>query len=408
MRREFFGPDGDTTPNLDRLLQETERFEHHGLDVRDRGRRRSPLAEVRPDLVVHCAAQPSHDLAAKRPFDDFDVNAVGTLNLLEAARASCPESPFVFLSTNKVYGDAPNELELVELETRYDYADPALREESTRAAGSTRRCTACSARRRPRRTSSSRSTAGTSGCRRSASAAAASPARTTPAPSCTASSPTSRGACSRAARIGSMATRASRSATTSMRRTSARRPSRSPRPASGRGLQHRRRARQLGLDSRGDRAAGGADRPHARRRVRGRGEAGRPHLLHQRPLRLRGDYPGWDVRVSLDEIFGELCARRDEPDPRHGRGGLHRLAPGRAAARGRSSVTVLDNLTTGLRENVPARRLRRRRRGRPGARRRRSFADGGFDAVFHIAGQASIRLSFAEPEVDLGPTSSEP
>jgi len=77
---------------------------------------------------VHCAAQPSHDLAARRPFDDFDVNAVGTLNLLEAARESCPESPFVFLSTNKVYGDAPNELELVELETRYDYADPGLRE----------------------------------------------------------------------------------------------------------------------------------------------------------------------------------------------------------------------------------------------------------------------------------------
>jgi CDP-paratose 2-epimerase len=105
----------------------TQRFEHHGLDVRDREGVARLLADLRPDLVVHCAAQPSHDLAAKRPFDDFDVNAVGTLNLLEAARTSCPESPFVFLSTNKVYGDAPNELELVELETRYDYADPALR-----------------------------------------------------------------------------------------------------------------------------------------------------------------------------------------------------------------------------------------------------------------------------------------
>jgi CDP-paratose 2-epimerase len=128
MRREFFGPDGDTTSNLGRLLDATERFEHHGLDVRDRAGVAHLLAEIRPDLVVHCAAQPSHDLAAKRPFDDFDVNAVGTLNLLEAARASCPESPFVLLSTNKVYGDAPNEIELVELETRYDYADPALRE----------------------------------------------------------------------------------------------------------------------------------------------------------------------------------------------------------------------------------------------------------------------------------------
>ena len=128
MRREFFGPDGDTTANLARLVGATERFEHHELDIRDREGVGRLVEDVRPELVMHCAAQPSHDLAARRPFDDFDVNAVGTLNLLEAARSSCPESPFVFLSTNKVYGDAPNELELVELETRYDYADPALRD----------------------------------------------------------------------------------------------------------------------------------------------------------------------------------------------------------------------------------------------------------------------------------------
>jgi len=128
MRLEFFGPDGDTTANLERLAAATERFEHHGLDVRDREGVARLFREVVPDLVVHCAAQPSHDLAAQRPFDDFDVNAVGTLNLLEAARAACPDSPFVFLSTNKVYGDAPNELELVELETRYDYADPDRRD----------------------------------------------------------------------------------------------------------------------------------------------------------------------------------------------------------------------------------------------------------------------------------------
>ena len=128
MRLDFFGPDGDTTANLERLVGATKRFTHHGLDVRDRAGVATLVGEVRPDLIVHCAAQPSHDLAARRPFDDFDVNAVGTLNLLEAARASCPESPFVFLSTNKVYGDAPNELDLVELETRYDYADPALHE----------------------------------------------------------------------------------------------------------------------------------------------------------------------------------------------------------------------------------------------------------------------------------------
>jgi CDP-paratose 2-epimerase len=128
MRMDFFGPDGDTSANLERLVEATERFTHNAVDVRDRAGIARLVAEVKPDLVVHCAAQPSHDLAARRPFDDFDVNAVGTLNLLEAARESCPESPFVFLSTNKVYGDAPNEVELVELETRYDYADPALRE----------------------------------------------------------------------------------------------------------------------------------------------------------------------------------------------------------------------------------------------------------------------------------------
>jgi CDP-paratose 2-epimerase len=79
---------------------------------------------LKPAAIAHCAAQPSHDLAASRPFDDFDVNAVGTLILLEAARQACPESPFVHMSTNKVYGDAPNEISLVELDTRRDYADP--------------------------------------------------------------------------------------------------------------------------------------------------------------------------------------------------------------------------------------------------------------------------------------------
>jgi CDP-paratose 2-epimerase len=127
MRRDFFGPNGDTSWNLERLRQVTRRFEHHDVDIRDRETVLRLLSEQRPGLILHCAAQPSHDLAAARPFDDFDVNAVGTLNLLEGARRTCPESPFVFLSTNKVYGDAPNELELVELETRWDYADQAYR-----------------------------------------------------------------------------------------------------------------------------------------------------------------------------------------------------------------------------------------------------------------------------------------
>jgi CDP-paratose 2-epimerase len=124
MRRDFFGEHGDTTWNLDRLRDATKRFEHHALDIRDREGIARLVADTRPALIVHCAAQPSHDLAASRPFDDFEVNAVGTLNLLEAARQSTPEAPFAFLSTNKVYGDAPNEVPLVELETRWDYARP--------------------------------------------------------------------------------------------------------------------------------------------------------------------------------------------------------------------------------------------------------------------------------------------
>ena len=128
IRRDFFGPDGDTTWNLERLRKVAKHFEHHALDIRDRTAMFDLFKQVRPNLIVHCAAQPSHDLAAKRPFDDFDINAGGTLNLLEAARNFCPDVPFVFMSTNKVYGDAPNEIPLVELETRYDYARPEDRE----------------------------------------------------------------------------------------------------------------------------------------------------------------------------------------------------------------------------------------------------------------------------------------
>src|SRR6266540_2551852 len=128
MRRTFFGEHGDTTWNLERLRNGTRRFSHHDLDVRDRARIGELVASTKPALIVHCAAQPSHDLAAQIPFEDFEVNAVATLNLLEAARAHAADAPFVFLSTNKVYGDAPNELPLVELELRWDYADETHRE----------------------------------------------------------------------------------------------------------------------------------------------------------------------------------------------------------------------------------------------------------------------------------------
>jgi CDP-paratose 2-epimerase len=124
-RAVFFGPQGDTRWNQKRLLSELSRFQHHELDIRDRAAVLALVKELKPSAIVHTAAQPSHDRAAAIPFDDFDTNAVGTLNLLEAARQACPESPFVHMSTNKVYGDAPNRIALTELETRWDYADPA-------------------------------------------------------------------------------------------------------------------------------------------------------------------------------------------------------------------------------------------------------------------------------------------
>jgi len=123
MRGDFFGPQGDTRWNQQRLLTECAGFTHHEQDVRDRLGIIELVGQLEPDAVLHAAAQPSHDLAAARPFDDFDVNAVGTLNLLEAVRRVCPHSPFVYLSTNKVYGDAPNRIRLRELDTRWDYDD---------------------------------------------------------------------------------------------------------------------------------------------------------------------------------------------------------------------------------------------------------------------------------------------
>jgi CDP-paratose 2-epimerase len=122
-RAVFFGPSGDTRWNQQRLGGLIPGFQHHELDIRDRPAVLELIQTLRPDCIVHTAAQPSHDRAAAIPFDDFDTNAVGTLNLLEAARRFCPESPFVHMSTNKVYGDRPNTIALKELETRWDYAD---------------------------------------------------------------------------------------------------------------------------------------------------------------------------------------------------------------------------------------------------------------------------------------------
>jgi CDP-paratose 2-epimerase len=125
MRADFFGPGGDTRWNQRRLLAAHKNFRHHELDIRDRAHVDELVSSLKPGLLVHAAAQPSHDLAAARPFDDFDVNAMGTLNLLEAARRRIPGVVFAHMSTNKVYGDRPNAIKLKELPRRWDYNDPA-------------------------------------------------------------------------------------------------------------------------------------------------------------------------------------------------------------------------------------------------------------------------------------------
>lgn len=123
MRREFFGAAGDTSGTVADLIAGVPSYSHLDTDIRDRASVREIMKRERPDFIVHTAAQPSHDKAATIPYDDFDVNAGGTLNLLVAARDFCKESPFCFTSTNKVYGDRPNLLPLRELDKRYDYAD---------------------------------------------------------------------------------------------------------------------------------------------------------------------------------------------------------------------------------------------------------------------------------------------
>src|SRR5437762_5795375 len=117
MRAQFFGPEASTKATRDELVKNLREYEHHEIDIRDVNAINALFSKHRGKIrgVVHTAAQPSHDWAAREPQTDFTVNANGTLNLLEAARENCPESPFVFTSTNKVYGDTPNRLPLYEL-----------------------------------------------------------------------------------------------------------------------------------------------------------------------------------------------------------------------------------------------------------------------------------------------------
>jgi CDP-paratose 2-epimerase len=122
MRRQFFGNEASTRAEVARL-ETLPQYHHYWLDVRDRESVRNLVRRLKPSFVIHTAGQPSHDKAAAIPYDDFDVNATGTLNMLVAARDYCPEAPFCFTSTNKVYGDRPNYIELCEKDTRYEYAD---------------------------------------------------------------------------------------------------------------------------------------------------------------------------------------------------------------------------------------------------------------------------------------------
>src|SRR5215470_3905498 len=180
-RAVFFGPEGDTSWVLGQLRAEIPDYTHKSIDIRDREAVVSVVDDVRPNLIIHTAAQPSHDRAAAIPFLDFEVNALGTLHILEAARQFCPEAPFIHMSTNKVYGDRPNTISLKELDTRWDYADPAYAEGIPESFSIDQSSIPSSARRRLRRTSWSRNTDVISTCPPAACAADASPGQTTPA-----------------------------------------------------------------------------------------------------------------------------------------------------------------------------------------------------------------------------------
>ena len=122
MRRYFFGPEASTQPVSEALQRECPGFRLHACDIRDAGAVNELFRQHGQaiSLIIHTAAQPSHDWAAREPLTDFGVNALGTLHLLEAARLHCPDAVFIFTSTNKVYGDTPNRLPLVERETRWE------------------------------------------------------------------------------------------------------------------------------------------------------------------------------------------------------------------------------------------------------------------------------------------------
>ena len=121
LRKYFFGEQGNVKNREKSLKKKIHNYTHFDLDIREKDKIFNIVKKIKPFAIIHCAGQPSHDLAAKIPFDDFETNANGTLNLLEAVRRYSKKTIFIFLSTNKVYGDNPNKLGLNELKMRYEY-----------------------------------------------------------------------------------------------------------------------------------------------------------------------------------------------------------------------------------------------------------------------------------------------
>tara|TARA_B100001121_G_scaffold198540_1_gene173605 strand:- start:1185 stop:2231 length:1047 start_codon:yes stop_codon:yes gene_type:complete len=122
LRKFFFGADGSTTWLRKKIIKENSNYEHLNIDIRNYQNLRKLFKKYKKNisLIIHCAAQPSHDYGKNFPKIDFNVNATGTLNLLELTKEFCPESPFIFMSTNKVYGDNPNNLKIIEKKNRYE------------------------------------------------------------------------------------------------------------------------------------------------------------------------------------------------------------------------------------------------------------------------------------------------
>lgn len=127
MRMEFFGSQGSVADRRTHLIQSYRNYTHHNTDIRDKKEIASLVRDFKPDLVIHTAAQPSHDWSARDPLSDFEINANGTLNLLEAVRRHATDAVFIFVSSNKVYGDRPNKIKLKETHNRWDYDDDSFR-----------------------------------------------------------------------------------------------------------------------------------------------------------------------------------------------------------------------------------------------------------------------------------------